>query len=138
MESNLMTSEAMTNEQLYELLQGVYFDNIDNADADGAVNALHENVEWVHTQVWEHDGHDRSKADTLHGRESVRAFLASRIGEMQVEGIKHNVRKVIVGDDSGAFRAEVVGPNGESSAFFGWVEIADGKIGTYIVAPERC
>jgi hypothetical protein len=113
----------------------VYFDNIDNANADGAVQALHDNVEWVHTQVWEHDGHDRSTVDAIHGRESVHEFLAGRIGEMQVEGIKHNVRKVIVDGDSGAFRAEVIGPEGDSSPFFGWVDIADGLISTYIVAP---
>lgn len=132
-----MKSQAMTNDQLYELLQDIYFDNIDIADATAAVEAFHEDVEWVHTQVWEHDGHDRSKTDVLHGRESVREFLANRIEEMQVEGIKHKVRKVIADGETGAFRAEVVGPTKESLAFFGWVELRDGKISTYIVIPER-
>ena len=131
-----MTSRTKTNDQLYDLLQRIYFDGIDNADARAAVEALHENVEWVHTQVWEHDGHNRSKTDTLHGRESVREFLAARIEEMQVEGIKHQLRKVITEGDTGAFRAEVVGPAGVSLPFFGWVEIKDKKIITYIVVPE--
>ncbi len=130
-----MTSRTKTTDKLYDLLQRVYFDGIDNADAAAAVEALHENVEWIHTQVWEHDGHSRSKMDKLHGRESVREFLAARIKEMQVEGIKHRLRKVITEGDTGAFRAEVVGPEGVSLAFFGWVEIKDEKIITYIVGP---
>lgn len=130
-----MQSRTKTTDKLYDLLQRVYFDGIDNADAAAAVEALHENVEWIHTQVWEHDGHSRSKMDKLHGRESVREFLAARIKEMQVEGIKHRLRKVITEGDTGAFRAEVVGPAGVSLAFFGWVEIEDKKIITYIVGP---
>ena len=130
-----MTARTTTTDQLHDLLQGIYFDGIDNADASAAAEAMHEDVEWIHTQVWEHDGHSRSKTDTLHGRESVREFLAARIKEMQVEGIKHQLRKVITEGDTGAFRAEVVGPAGVSAAFFGWVELKDKKIITYIVGP---
>ena len=130
-----MIARSKTTDQLYDLLQRIYFDGIDNADASAAAEAMHENVEWIHTQVWEHDGHSRSQTDTLHGRESVREFLAARIKEMQVEGIKHQLRKVITEGATGAFRAEVVGPAGVSTAFFGWVEIKDKKIITYIVGP---
>ena len=130
-----MTARTTTTDQLHDLLQRIYFDGIDNEDAGAAAEAMHEDVEWIHTQVWEHDGHSSSKTDTLHGRESVREFLAARIKEMQVEGIKHQLRKVITEGDTGAFRAEVVGPAGVSLAFFGWVEIKDKKIITYIVGP---
>jgi ketosteroid isomerase-like protein len=130
-----MTSEDSARDELYRLLQSIYFDAIDRADAATAVDAFDEDVEWVHTQVWEHDGHDRSKTDTLRGRESVREFLAARISEMQVEGIQHRVREVISDGRIGAFRAEVVGPAGRSMPFLGWVEITDGKISSYIVTP---
>lgn len=130
-----MTDQAVTNEKLLELLQDKYFAGVDGGDADAAVEAMHEDVIWAHTQVWVHDGHDRSKPDVLHGREEVRQFLADRIGQMQVVGIKHKVRHVVTDGKSGAFRAEVVGPSGESKAFFGWVEISDGKISNYEVGP---
>ncbi len=126
----------MTNDELFELLQSQYFDAIDNKDADGAVEALHEDVEWVHTQVWVHDGHDRSTIDVFHGREEVREFLAGRIGEMQVVGIRHKVGQVVTDGKLGAFRAVVEGPTGERKPFFGWVEITDGKISKYRINPE--
>ena len=138
---NLTIGSGQSREErmtlLSELLQRTYFDGIDTGDATAAVAALHEDVEWTHTQVWEHDGHTRGTADSLHGRDSVREFLAARIGEMQVEGIKHRVKQVITEGDAGAFRAEVMGPTGVSLPFFGWVEIQDGQIITYIVGPER-
>jgi ketosteroid isomerase-like protein len=132
-----MTSPDAARDELYRLLQTIYFDSIDQGDATAAVDAFDEDVEWVHTQVWEHDGHDRSKTDTLRGRASVREFLAARINEMQVEGIQHRLRQVIADGRQGAFRAEVVGPTGTSRPFLGWVELTDGKISTYIVTPER-
>ena len=127
----------MTSDDLFELLQHTYFDGIDGADADRAVEAMHEKVAWVHTQVWEHDGHDRSTIDQIDGREAVREFLARRIAEMQVEGIEHKVGKVVTDGQSGAFRAQVVGPTGEAKSFFGWVELKDGKISSYTVMPDR-
>ena len=78
-------------------------------------------------RLWVHDGHDQSAVDVLHGREQVRKFLADRIGQMQAVGIKHKVHQVVTDGKSGAFRAEVVGPSGESKLFFGWVEISDGE-----------
>jgi ketosteroid isomerase-like protein len=132
-----MVTEQTSSDLLYELLQQTYFDGIDNADADRAVEAFSEDAEWVHTQVWEHDGHDRRHTDILHGRDSIRDFLAARIGEMQVEGIVHKVKKGLCDGRSGAFRAEVIGPAGEALPFFGWVELTEGKISTYIIHPER-
>ncbi len=127
----------MTSDDLFDLLQHTYFAGIDGADADRAVEAMHENVQWVHTQVWEHDGHDRSTIDRLDGREAVHEFLARRIEEMQVVGIEHKVGKVITDGQSGAFRARVVGPTGEAKSFFGWVELTDRKISSYTVMPDR-
>lgn len=120
---------------LYHLLQETYFDSIDAGDAEAAVTALHEDVEWVHTQVWEHDGHTGRETDTLDGREAVRSFLADRIEEMQVEGIEHKIRDVVGHGDTGAFRAEVVGSDDTTKPFLGLVELTDGEISTYVVSP---
>lgn len=132
-----MTSSQLDSKALHELLQHRYFDGIDDADADRAVQVFNEDAEWVHTQVWEHDGHDRRHTDTLRGRKAIHEFLARRIGEMQVVGIRHKVHAVLCDGRSGAFRAEVIGPGGDALPFFGWVELRDGLISTYIIHPER-
>jgi hypothetical protein len=132
-----MPSQVTDSDDLLELLQGTYFDSIDGGDAETAVTAMHEGVEWIHTQVWEHDGHTGSTTDTHDGRDEVFEFLDGRIGEMQTEGIEHKVRHAVYDDGQGAFRAEVVGPDGSTQPFMGWVELTDGKISTYIVGPER-
>ncbi len=131
-----MTSDQNSSDLLYQLLQGTYFDGIDHADAEKAVEVFNEDALWVHTQVWEHDGHDRRHTDTLVGRSSIYDFLHARIGEMQVEGITHKVKKVLCDGTSGAFRAEVIGKNGDALPFFGWIELQNGKISTYIIHPE--
>ena len=130
-----MTNNSMTNEKLFYLLQCVYFDNIDEAKANEAVEAMHDSIEWIHTQVWEHDGHDSSYVDNLNGREAVKFFLTERVKEMQVEGIIHKVNKVITDGVSGAFQASVIGTDGTEKSFFGWVETKDGKISSYRVMP---
>ena len=131
-----MTNNSMTTEKLFYLLQCVYFDNIDKAKANEAVEAMHDSIEWIHTQVWEHDGHDSSYVDNLNGREAVKFFLTERVKEMQVEGIIHKVNKVITDGVSGAFQASVIGTDGTEKSFFGWVEIKDEKISSYRVMPS--
>ena len=130
-----MTNNSMTTEKLFYLLQCVYFDNIDKAKANEAVEAMHDSIEWIHTQVWEHDGHDSSYVDNLNGREAVKFFLTERVKEMQVEGIIHKVNKVITDGVSGAFQASVIGIDGTEKSFFGWVETKDEKISSYRVIP---
>lgn len=132
-----MENNSKANEAVFELLQHTYFDNIDRGDASSAVEAFNDDAEWVHTQVWEHDGHSRNRVDTINGKESIRTFLAARVGEMQVEGIEHKVHSVLSDGKSGAFRAHVVGRSGDALPFFGWVELENGKISTYIIHPER-
>jgi len=131
-----MPSDIETGEELQKLLQETYFDSIDGADAERAVTALHEDVEWVHRQVWEHDGHTSDGVDVYNGREPVYEFLAPRIGEMQEEGIEHKIREALCEGNRGAFRAEVVGADGSTLPFFGWVELKDGLISKYTVTPK--
>jgi ketosteroid isomerase-like protein len=132
-----MSSQISSTDELYHLLQETYFDSIDAGDAETAVTAMHENVEWIHTQVWEHDGHAGTTSDAHDGRDEVFEFLNERIDEMQAEGIEHKIRETVYDDGSGAFRAEVVGPDAGTRPFMGWVELTDGKVSTYIVGPER-
>ena len=126
----------ITQVQLHALLQHGYFDSIDQGDADRAVQVFTDDVAWSHYQVWEHHGHMRNRADVFKGRKELRDFLAARIADMQVEGIRHQVTHVIVQGDEGAFRAEVLGDTGENMRFFGWVELSNGRISKYIVGPE--
>lgn len=127
----------MERDELLELLQNVYFDNIDNARPEKAVQALTENVCWEHNQVWEHDGHNSHKRDQINGRDSVFEFLNHRVPQMQKINIKHKVQQVILDGNKGAFRAQVVGPDGSVRPFMGWVELADGKVDRYLVVPEN-
>lgn len=126
----------MTREELQALLQNTYFDNIDNARPEGAVQAFTPDAEWQHTQVWAHDGHSSRHTDRLQGRDNLLAFLAERVPQMQAIQIKHRVDEVIVDGNRGAFRARVTGPTGRSLGFVGWVELRDGLLQRYIVMPE--
>lgn len=131
-----MPSTIESGEDLYRLIQETYFDSIDDGDAKTAVSALHEDVEWVHRQVWEHDGHASDEVDTLYGRAAVFDLLDGRIDEMQDIGIRHSLDEAIYEDGRGAFTAAVVGPDGHRQPFLGWVELEDGLVSTYRVTPE--
>ena len=133
-----MEPETSANDDLHKLLQHGYFDNIDNANAHKAVEAFTENALWIHTQVWEHDGHDASKTETIRGRVAICDFLSRRIDEMQAIGFKHKVHRVVCDGRNGAFQASVVMPGTSKSVpFFGWVVLEDSKISSYKVFPER-
>ena len=88
-----MPNKNYENHLMY-LLQDIYFDNIDTAKADEASEAMHNDVRWVHNQVWEHDAHKSNIRDAFNGRKEVREFLRKRIIEMQIEGIIHKVENV--------------------------------------------
>lgn len=132
-----VTSDEVTSDDLYELQQETYYDAIDRGDADAAVEALHEDVEWLHTQIWQHDGHTSDETDVLHGREAVREFLAERIPDMQGVDIRHEVLKTVSDGKQGAFYGQVVGLDGTTRGTIAWVEFEDGEIKKYINTPER-
>ena len=122
---------------LMYLLQDIYFDNIDTAKADEAAEAMHNDVRWVHNQVWEHDAHKTNIRDTLNGQKEVREFLRKRIVEMQIEGIIHKVENVVSDGKLGAFKANVIGTDKSEKPFFGLVELKDNKIIYYRVLPQE-
>ena len=128
-------SSNKNEEYLFHLLQDIYFDNIDTAKADEASEAMHNDVRWVHNQVWEHDAHKNNIRDTLNGQKEVREFLRKRIVEMQIEGIIHKVENVVSDGKLGAFKANVIGKDKSKKPFFGLVEIKDDKIIYYRVLP---
>lgn len=64
---------------------------------------MHQDVEWIHTQVWEYDGHSSKELDTLYGRATLKSFLAKRIPQMQLECIEHKVKKVVTDGCVAAF-----------------------------------
>ena len=130
-------SNNKNEEHLFHLLQDIYFDNIDTAKADEASEAMHNDVRWVHNQVWEHDAHKSNIRDTFNGRKEVREFLRKRIVEMQIEGIIHKVENVVSDGKLGAFKANVVGKDQSEKPFFGLVEIKDKKIIYYRVLPQE-
>ena len=98
----------VNEDYIFYLLQTIYFDNIDNANASDAVEAMHDSVEWIHTQVWEHDGHSSDYVDNLNGRKAVKEFLTERVKEMQIAGIKHKVNKVLTNGISGSFHLGIL------------------------------
>ena len=124
-------------EHLFHLLQDIYFDNIDTAKADEAAEAMHNDVRWVHNQVWEHDAHKTNIRDTLNGQKEVREFLRKRIVEMQIEGIIHKVENVVSDGKLGAFKVNVIGTDKSKKPFFGLVELKDDKIIYYRVLPQE-
>jgi hypothetical protein len=126
----------MNAADLKDHLQRVYFDNVDCADADAAVKAFSEDVSWQHTQVWPHHGHSSRTTDRLLGRQALLEFLGQRVVQTQEVQIQHKVRKVVVDGASGAFRGYVLGPDGQTRDFLGWVDLREGLITRYIVVPE--
>ena len=128
-------SKNKHEEKLFHLLQDIYFDNIDTAKAAEASEAMHNDVRWVHNQVWEHDAHKSNIRDALNGRKEVKEFLRKRIVEMQIEGIIHKVENVVSDGKLGAFKANVIGTDKSKKPFLGLVEIKDDKIIYYRVLP---
>jgi hypothetical protein len=126
----------MTENELHELLQLNYFDNIDSGNASAAVLAFPVDAQWQHTQVWAHDGHDSRHTDRLDGRATLLAFLSARVPQMQVIQIKHRVDEVILSGDRGAFRGCVLGPDGRTLGFIGWVTLRDDHLQSYTIVPE--
>ena len=126
-------SKNKHEEKLFHLLQDIYFDNIDTAKAAEASEAMHNDVRWVHNQVWEHDAHKSNIRDAFNGRKEVREFLRKRIVEMQIEGIIHKVENVVSDGKLGAFKANVIGKDKSKKPFFGLVELKDDKIIYYRV-----
>lgn len=127
----------MNRQSLLKLLQNTYFDNVDNALPDRAVEAFTPDVCWEHTQVWAHDGHNSGRSDKINGQGPLRDFLKDRIKQMQVIEIKHKIAQLILDGNSGAFRGHVVGPDGTCRPFIGWVEIEGDRISRYLVTPEN-
>ncbi len=125
----------LSKERVWEMFQGTYFDSIDNGRMAEAVSIFHEDVEWIHTQVWEHHGYLRAKgSDKLKGKESVEALLRGRQVHMAEARIRHVIDDLVFEGDRGAFIGHVKGPDTEVP-LIAWFEIRDEKVSRYIVTP---
>ena len=125
-----MTAE----ERAQHLFQDIYYDNVDRGDMEAATQAFHPQVDWSHAQVWAHHEFARGNPEHLHGRDAVKVFLAARIDQLREATITHQVRKLAVNGDIGAFLGAVEGP-GPDKEFLVWFEIEDDLIKRYTLRP---
>ena len=125
----------LSKDQVLEMFQKVYFDSIDRGEMTKAVSIFHEDVEWTHTQVWEHDQYQRSKgSDRLKGRKAVEALLKERTTALAGVKIRHVVRDLVFEGNRGAFIGHVEGP-GKQLPLVAWFETKDDKIFRYTITP---
>lgn len=125
----------MNKDQVWEMFQKVYFDSVDSGDMERAASIFHEDVEWIHTQVWEHDDYRRSKgSDKLRGRKEVEALLSKRKQEMKRAEIRHVVDDLVLEGNRGAWIGRVEGP-GTPLPMIAWFEIKDDKVYRYTITP---
>lgn len=121
-------------ELAFHLFQNVYYANVDRGDMTAATEAFHPEVDWSHAQVWAHHEFARGNAHRLHGRDTVRGFLAARVQQLREAQITHHVSDLIIEGDKGAFIGTVIGPDAQKS-FMVWFELRDGLIGRYVLRP---
>ena len=125
----------LTKEQAWELFQDKYFDLVDSGEMEKAASIFHDDVEWIHTQVWEHDEHRRDKgSDRLKGKKQVEALLKGRTQSMGKESVRHVLQEMVFDGKKGAFIAHVKGADKEVP-LFAWFELRDEKVYRYIVGP---
>jgi len=118
-----------------KLLQGTYYDGVDQGDMALATSALHQDIDWSHAQVWSHHGFAAGTPTQMRGRAAIRAFLEARREQLAAAGIRHRVDDLVINDGRGAFIGHVLGPNGEKKPFMVWFELRDGLIGRYWLRP---
>ena len=125
----------LSKDQVWEMFQKVYFDSVDKGEMTKAVSVFHEDVEWVHTQVWEHDQYRRDKgSDRLKGRKAVEALLKGRATDLGKLNVRHVVRDLVFEGNRGAFIGYVGTPDKELP-LVAWFETKDDKISRYIITP---
>ena len=117
------------------MFQKTYFDSVDKGEMSKAISIFHDDVEWIHTQVWEHDSYSRDKgSDRLKGRKEIEALLSGRKAELAKVNIRHVVKDLVFEGHRGAFIGHVTG-HGKELPLIAWFEIKDDKVYRYIVAP---
>jgi hypothetical protein len=125
----------LSRDEVWNMFQKIYFDSIDKGDMTKAVTIFHDDVEWIHTQVWEHDGYRRDKgSDRLKGRHEAEALLKGRKVDLRRQGVRHLLKDLVLEGNRGAFIGHVKGP-GKELPLIAWFEIKDDKIYRYIVTP---
>jgi hypothetical protein len=131
---NPVSGAVRTGEDARRFFQERYYDNVDRQDAEGAVSALHEAVEFDQVQVWQTTDL-RLGANQLRGRDEVLRFLSGAKLRLAEARIRHRVDTAVLDGFRGALRAHVVGEDGEQAPFIVWFELEDGLVRRYLVRP---
>jgi hypothetical protein len=125
-----------SKERAYELLQTTYYDSIDRGDIATAASALHEDVDWSHSQVWKRTDFGLGVAEQFHSRAEVEGFLGGLKDKLAEARIKHRVREIVMEGDHGAFLGYVEGQEtGEQAPFMVWFELKDDRVSRYTLRP---
>ena len=125
----------LSKDKVWEMFQKIYFDSIDKGDMAKAASVFHEDVEWIHTQVWEHNEYHRNKgSDKLIGRDKVQALLEGRRSALAKQNIRHVIQDLVLEGNKGAFLGHVKG-HGKELALMAWFELENEKICRYIITP---
>jgi ketosteroid isomerase-like protein len=118
-------------DDVYDLLQDVYFNSIARGDIERAVTALHQDVDWSHQRVWQH--HEGDVPEEHHSRQAVTELLTSRRG--LIAELSYTVTDLALDGNKGGFLGHVAHENSEPANFIGWVEIDEGAIRRYVIRP---
>lgn len=112
-----------------------YYGSVDEGDIAGILSVVHDDVEMIHTQVWEHGDHTRDiGTHVVEGKAELEEFFRSQMAGIQEAGIEHEIRDLITDGDKGALQVAVNAP-GETPVGVGWFEFEDGLISRYLVGP---
>ena len=87
----------LTKEKVLEMFQKIYFDSIDRGEMTEAVSIFHEDVEWIHTQVFDHHPHPKDPgSDKLKGKSNLEAYLLKRKKDSTKQTPREHVVKDLV------------------------------------------
>jgi hypothetical protein len=125
----------LSKNQVMDMFQNTYFGSIDKGEMTKAISVFHDDIEWIHTQVWEHDKYVRMKgSDRLKGKKEVENLLMERKAALAKENVRHVIQELVFEENKGAFIGHVTG-SGKELALIAWFEIKDDKVYRYIVTP---
>jgi hypothetical protein len=92
----------LSKAQVIEMIKS-YYSSVDNLDMTTAVSIFHEDVEWIHTQVLEHDQFVRDKgSDRLRGKNQVESLLQGRKESLAKLRVRHVLEDLVLEGNKGA------------------------------------
>ena len=107
------------------------------ASRAAAASALHEDVEWLHQQVWTHHDFRPGKPTYKHGCGVIGALLAERRDPLAEARIRHRVRDSVCEVHRGAMRSYGLGSDGAERPLMVGFEVRDARINGYLRRPLK-